>query len=59
METVFLADAILKREIDGVRDSEMAYNAKMFDSYDEGGLDSFAKDTEVIPVDVEIKVSYQ
>lgn len=59
LETVFLADAILKREIEGVRDSEIAYNAEMFDSYDGAGLDSFAKDAEVIPVDVEIKVSYQ
>ena len=59
LENVFLTDAILKREIEGVRDSEMVYNAEMFDSYEEGELDSFAKDAEVIPVDVEIKVSYQ
>lgn len=59
LEDVFLADAILKREIEGTRDSEMVYNAEMFDSYDGGGLESFTKDAEVIPVDVEIKVLYQ
>ena len=59
IEDVFLAETIIERDLHGgTRGS--TFNSKMFDEYyGEGDLVSLAGDTEVIPVDVEIKVSYK
>lgn len=58
IEDVFLADTIIERDLHGgTRGS--TFNSKMFDEYGEGDLVGLAGDAEVIPVDVEIKVSYK
>ena len=60
IENVYCTDDVLEKIMNGkeITDSPI-FNSMMFDVYDGESFDSFAKDTEVIPVDVEIKVSYK
>lgn len=60
IEDVFCVDNVVNATTNGqdVTDCPV-FNSMRFDEYDGGGLQSFGSVTEVIPVSVEIKVSYQ
>ena len=60
IENVFCVDDVINATMNGrdVTDSAV-FNAMLFDEYDGGGLQSFGKEAEVIPVSVVINVSYK
>jgi hypothetical protein len=60
IESVYRVDDVVEK-IMNERDAtdSPVFNAMLLDEYDGESFDSFAKDAEVIPVDVEIKVSYK
>ena len=59
IEDVFTVDDVVERDIKKQDEYGVVFNAMLFDEYDGGGLQGFSKDAEVIPVKVEIKVSYK
>lgn len=60
IENVFCVDDVVNATMNGQDVTDCAvFNSMLFDEYDGGGLQSFGKDAEVIPVSVEIKVSYK
>lgn len=60
IEDVFCVDNVVNATMKGQDVTDCAvFNSMLFDTYDGGGLQSFGRETEVIPVSVEIKVSYK
>lgn len=60
IEDVFCVDDVVNARMKEQDITEcVVFNSMLFDTYDGGGLQSFGNEAEVIPVRVEIKVSYK
>lgn len=60
IEDVFCVDNVVNATMNRQDVTDCAvFNAMLFDEHDGGGLQSFGSVAEVIPVSVEIKVSYK